>query len=161
MRSNTIIKFIAVLILALAALPAMAQPPARDVSGQFLVQAVPCEQGVGTCGVGTATGDLAGDVFVVITSLTTDPATFVSSYTGTIQITTRRGTVSGTIDGGQLIPVGPDTLSLSSTVNFTSGTGYYTNRRGTLSVNGQITPSTGQEVDNYSGSLRVSPPGQR
>lgn len=154
---KSILKLIAIFALLLAVAPAFAQPPARSVDGNFIIQATPCDQGIGTCGVGTATGDIEGDVFVVLNTFVTDPNTFITSYTGTISISSRRGNVSGTITGGQLIPTGPTTVSLSSTVTFTDGTGFYNNRRGTLSVTGSIDLATGQEFDSYSGFLQVQP----
>jgi opacity protein-like surface antigen len=154
------IVLITALMLAVFA-PAMATPPQKPVSGGFVVQGFPCEAGGGFCAAGTATGDIAGDVYIELTERTIDPVTFVQFYSGTITITGKNGTLTGEIVDGTLVPTSLTTVALNSTINFTDGTGFYTNRRGTLAVNGAIDLTTFVEVDSYTGTFGVVPPSQR
>lgn len=150
------------IVLMLAAVSVVsAQPPQRFVSGGFQLQGFPCDAPAGLCATGIATGDLAGEVNVALTSLTLDPATGVQSYTGTIEISSPRGTLSGIIVNGRLTPNSPTTVSLRSIVIFTDGTGFYQNRRGLLFVKGGIDLTTLQETDTYTGLLAVVPPSRR
>lgn len=158
-----LITFIVVIVSALFTViaPVAATPPQRDVEGGFVLQGFPCAAGGGFCAAGTASGDIAGDVYVELTQVTVDPVTFVQSYSGTIEITNRKGTLFGEIVNGTLTPNSLTTVALRSTINFTDGTRFYTNRRGTLQVTGGIDLTTFVETDTYTGTLGVVPPSQQ
>ncbi|MEO0563856.1 MAG: hypothetical protein AAF125_17255 [Chloroflexota bacterium] len=137
----------------------LADPPPKAVSGTFQTQSFSgdgCNSPIDLCSSGIATGDLAGDVFVSITTsvvnVGADGVPF-SDYTGTISITANNGTISGTIAGSINLLTG----ELNSTVNLTEGTKKYKKRTGTLSVNGVFDLATGAEFDNYAGTIQVNP----
>jgi hypothetical protein len=140
-----------------------ANPPANAVSGTFQTQSFSgpgCSSPVGLCSQGVATGDLSGNVLVVITSsVVTVDANGVpfSEYTGTILISDNKGDFSGTINGSINLNNG----NLNSTVALTDGTRKYQNRTGTLTVNGFFDLATGAELDNYNGTVQLNPPGQQ
>ncbi len=132
-----------------------AAPPPRAVQGEFFTQIQPpesCPPPSTLCARGVATGDIAGDTEVVITSsqivFEADGTPF-SAYTGTIIISSPRGALSGTVSGRVRLTDG----QLASTVTFTSGTRSYSKITGTLAVTGKIDLATGSEVDSYSGTL--------
>jgi len=150
-RLSVVILLVAILAVAVGV--AGANPPPKPVSGEFIVQSFPCDQGVGLCSAGQATGDLSGDVFVVITSSSPSADGTLNNYTGTITITRNNGTLSGTIAGSVTVPGG----DLNSTVNFTDGTKKYRVRTGTLNVTGFFDFATGAERDQYNGSIQVNP----
>ncbi len=134
---------------------AHAKEHSKATAGEFHTQVVvgpTCPSPVGVCAAGTATGDLAGDVFVVITSSTpTVDATgnFVSNYTADITITTNKGQVDGKINGTVQLFTG----QLNSTISVVGGTNHFHKADGTLSVSGNLNFATGQEKDTYSGEL--------
>jgi hypothetical protein len=127
----------------------------KPANGEFHTQMVvgpSCPSPVGVCASGSASGDLEGDVFVVITSSTPgvdSSGNFVSKYTADITITNNKGRVDGTIDGAVQIYTG----QLNSTITVVGGTNHYHKASGTLNVSGNLNFATGQEVDTYSGTL--------
>ena len=124
----------------------------REVSGVFTLQGYVCDLGIGFCGSGTSAGDIPGDVFIVLTSLSIDPVTGAQSYSATIDITSNRGDLSGTMDA--VISFTPEGgLNTVSTMHFTEGTRAYGQRTLTLTTVGTIDPATDLEVDSYSGQF--------
>lgn len=130
----------------------------KPATGEFRTQMVvgpSCPSPVGVCASGTASGDLEGDVFVVITSSmpgVDSSGNFVSNYTADITITNNKGRVDGTINGAVQLYTG----QLNSTITVVGGTNHYHKASGTLNVSGNLNFATGQEVDTYTGSLSKS-----
>lgn len=132
-----------------------AKSKAKPVAGTFQTQVQPpelCPPPLHLCGTGVATGDIAGNVLVVI-----EQSTIVfdavglpySQYSGTITISAARGDLTGRVDGRIRLTDG----ALASTVIFTSGTRSYGKTTGTLDVQGTINLYTGSEFDTYTGEL--------
>lgn len=158
-RSLVVLSFTLMALFAALALPtartAAAAPKERAVTGQFHMQVLvgpDCPSPVGVCATGTATGDIPGDVFVVITgsSYGVDAGgNPVSNYTADISISNNKGRLNGTIVGQTQLATG----NLASTVTFVSGTKYYHKTTGTLNVTGNLNFVTGVEEDSFTGTL--------
>lgn len=158
MRKTIFFKPLVIVLFALLALPVAAQPPARSVSGTIVTQSLPCGEGIGVCASGTATGDIRGSVWMVLTRFEFDPATFTASYDASITISSNRGQFFGTVTNAILVPTGPESFDVSSSIRFTDGTGFYTNRQATLTTTGFIDDTIEQQTDNYTGTMGVVPP---
>lgn len=134
---------------------AEAKSKTSPVEGTFQTQVQPpelCPPPLHLCATGVATGDIAGDVQVVI-----EQSTIVfdavglpySQYSGTITISAAKGDLVGRVDGRVRLTDG----ALASTASFTSGTRGYHKTTGTLHVQGTINLYTGSEFDTYTGEL--------
>lgn len=158
MKQVRLMGILAVLaLLALMTSAAAAQSNTKFTDGTFEVQAVPCAvvgKVADACAVGTATGDIRGDVVVTVNFTSFDPETFVQTYEGTIEIAKNKNHVFfGDIVDGTLVPSSATTLALNSTIVATGGTGIYEGIAGSLAVQGEIDTTTFTEVDSYAGEL--------
>lgn len=162
-RRTTMIIF-TLIALMLVIVPVAAQPPSNDITGVFttIIDTNPatCASPVGFCSNGTVTGDIEGDVEVVLSSAVFGadengiPTLF---YSTDITITAQNGTWSG-VSNGQ---INLFTNGLTAVFELTEGTGFYTNRVATLNVIGTSNPETGVEVLPFTGTTAVVPRNQR
>jgi hypothetical protein len=133
---------------------AEAKSKPRPVQGTFQTQIQPpeaCPAPLYLCASGIATGDIEGDVSVVIdqSTIVVENGVPFSRYSGSISVSSPKGELTGHVNGQVRLTDG----ALSSVVTFTDGTRGYHATTGTLDVTGTINLLTGTEYDTYQGSL--------
>jgi hypothetical protein len=125
------------------------------LSGQFrmrILHGPVCGSPSGWCALGTASGDLSGDVFIRFTNVTTlsdDKGRQAVHLAGTFLLITSEGELHGTTEGRMDAATG----HVRRAVTVTHGTGRYHKTVGTLDVWGNANLEARIEEDGYSGGL--------
>jgi hypothetical protein len=128
---------------------------AKPIAGYFHMQLVigdPCPSSTGVCATGTVSGDLSGEIFIVINDLKESQdqrGEMISLLSGDILITTIQGDLRGKMQG----LFDQSTGNLRSTISLVGGNRRYHRSSGTIRVLGNVDLQSNVEVDSYSGEL--------
>ena len=126
----------------------------KHVKGDFTLQFHPpgpaCQPWTGACLIGTATGDLAGDVFIRVNNsyLVEGSARTVSVSNADITINTSNGEIKGAAAGS----LDRSSGEFHNVTSWVGGTGDYVQATGFVRVDGFDTPA-GVEHSSYEGDL--------
>lgn len=166
---------LAVLLVALASLPASAVPPPGRATGprdcepvrgtftnQFLTGPVCEDSPIGLCTEGQLQGDLTGTYrFTFLSSAPVGASPVVSAFTGLSEIQLAGGTLSGQ-DFGVLRVPRPPAADFTTHLTITGGTGQFQGATGHLVIQGAASLADGAGEGTYVGKICLprEPPGR-